>query len=333
METDESLISAARRGDLTAVRRILVLDVNYSDEHGWTALMYAVKGGHDEVVKYLMRRGAHFDQPDSSGWTPLMRAAREGHNEIVQIFIAATGKTDVNYSDEHGWTALLRASQKRHTEVIETLIEAGAEVDQANQRGETALMFAAQKRDIRTVRVLIKAKATVDQVDGHGRTALMFAAQEGDMDSVKALVEARASTNKADEDGMTAAMYAARRGNMMVLEYLLENTKELSSDTARAIYDRLSKRNRQVPWARKKNIALMAQSSEKEDTKMRVLLRLCSCMDIKRRPWKMRGWIRNVKRTKTLIDASVLHPDLRPIVTEYLGFIPAPDYKRTVESR
>ena len=46
---------------------------------GNTALSYACCGGHEEVVKILLERGASIEEPNENGHTPLMEAASGGH--------------------------------------------------------------------------------------------------------------------------------------------------------------------------------------------------------------------------------------------------------------
>lgn len=67
--TNKTLISASRGGEANVVHSCLSssCDVNYRDENnGWTALMYARRGGHEGIVKLLefYHEIAHLPQPD-----------------------------------------------------------------------------------------------------------------------------------------------------------------------------------------------------------------------------------------------------------------------------
>jgi len=61
------------------------LDVNTKTSEGITALMYAAKGGHAEVVRVLLDRNADANAKDKDGKTALMLAEEEGHTEIVKL--------------------------------------------------------------------------------------------------------------------------------------------------------------------------------------------------------------------------------------------------------
>ncbi len=50
--------------------------VDGTDEEGNTALMFASAGGHEQLVRFLLRKGAAVDRRNHYGWTPLMQAAR-----------------------------------------------------------------------------------------------------------------------------------------------------------------------------------------------------------------------------------------------------------------
>lgn len=62
---NEDLLQASKRGDALKVRKLLErassVDVNYQDKNGWSALMYAVRGGHDKSVNWILERGANPD--------------------------------------------------------------------------------------------------------------------------------------------------------------------------------------------------------------------------------------------------------------------------------
>lgn len=68
-------------GDLESARRVLedpggFGHVDGTDEEGNTALMFAAAGGHEQLVRFLLRKGASVDRRNHYGWTPLMQAAR-----------------------------------------------------------------------------------------------------------------------------------------------------------------------------------------------------------------------------------------------------------------
>lgn len=97
-----SLIEASRSGDVAAVRAAFegeqTQDINAVDEAGQSALMAAVKGGHQDVVQELLSRGADRNEALAQGFgqsgTPIADQlneagrqdypAQEGHQEGEQ---------------------------------------------------------------------------------------------------------------------------------------------------------------------------------------------------------------------------------------------------------
>jgi hypothetical protein len=99
----EQLQDAARKGDASAVRKLLDegVDVNTKFRYGTTALFYACDHGHLDVVKVLLDKGADLTLKDTFyGFTPLMLAVspaqkrKPEHTEIAKLLIAkgAPGK-------------------------------------------------------------------------------------------------------------------------------------------------------------------------------------------------------------------------------------------------
>ena len=94
---NSELIAAAFKGDTETVRLLLDkgANVNAKDEDGGTALMFASVNGHTDTVKMLLKRGANpnITAKSSSGTvSALIYAKRMGHEEIVNILKKAGAK-------------------------------------------------------------------------------------------------------------------------------------------------------------------------------------------------------------------------------------------------
>lgn len=55
-----------------------LVPVDSTDEEGNTALQFASASGHENLVRFLLRKGTSVDSRNNYGWTPLMQAARWG---------------------------------------------------------------------------------------------------------------------------------------------------------------------------------------------------------------------------------------------------------------
>ncbi|KAK2760349.1 hypothetical protein FQN54_002418 [Arachnomyces sp. PD_36] len=81
---------AALKGHETAVRRLLARceDINLRDRCSRTALSWASKGGHENVVKLLLNQAdVDADPKDTYGFTPLSLASWGGHERVVKLLL------------------------------------------------------------------------------------------------------------------------------------------------------------------------------------------------------------------------------------------------------
>jgi ankyrin repeat protein len=61
------------------------------DIENWTTLSWALKRGHEGIVKLLLEKGADANAADRAGWTPLRWATQNGHVDVVKLLsVAAT---------------------------------------------------------------------------------------------------------------------------------------------------------------------------------------------------------------------------------------------------
>jgi ankyrin repeat protein len=86
-----SLISAAKRGDLIALKEAILsgTDLNSTDSQGWTALFHAAHRGDLEAVRLLIEAGADVNHGKENGFTALFSAVMSGHVETVRALLAA----------------------------------------------------------------------------------------------------------------------------------------------------------------------------------------------------------------------------------------------------
>ena len=129
-------------------------------EDGDTCLMVAASGGHFDVCRLLIDKGAQVKAKGFHGFTPLHRAAWQGHIEIVRLLCdrgadvearlfgcypgsrplhlaAADGRisvmkdlievrnADINAKDDCGWTVLTTAINRRKADIVAYLISKG----------------------------------------------------------------------------------------------------------------------------------------------------------------------------------------------------------------
>lgn len=126
-DTDESnqncpqdFIDAAMRGDLELVKRLLPdVDINCTNDMGYTALYFAAEAGHLPVVKFLLENDAIVDWSGFMGKTPLHAAAEGGHLDVVKWLVK--NDADANHMADNGFIPIDVAWQMGKHDVVEFL--------------------------------------------------------------------------------------------------------------------------------------------------------------------------------------------------------------------
>ncbi|XP_078667214.1 uncharacterized protein LOC144909035 [Branchiostoma floridae x Branchiostoma belcheri] len=221
---DALLKITAWTGDEDKVKTLLQagVQVNTENSEGETPLWDAVRGGHSNIVRLLLQKGADpgagANTASGTEKTSLWLAAERGHVEVVSIL--AQAGADLNMADDEGRTPLLVATEKGHAEVMSILIQAGADLDKADRVGRTPLWRAAGSGHVEVVSILSQAGADLDKADKHQQTPLWAAAFFGNMEVVKVLIEAGADISKPDETGKTPYQVAIERKHIDVAQVI-----------------------------------------------------------------------------------------------------------------
>ncbi len=125
MRKYHSIVDAAEEGDLKSVQSMLSEghDVNTRGFFKVTPLMYAVTGGHADIVRLLLQQPTlDPNMMNSGGTTALMAAARQGNVEILRLLLADE-RTDANFVGKWGGTAMINAAGYGKTEAVKELLK------------------------------------------------------------------------------------------------------------------------------------------------------------------------------------------------------------------
>jgi ankyrin repeat protein len=107
--SESTLFDFARVGDLRGLANLLLqgseIDIDVTNERGYSALMLAVYNGEQDFCEVLLRYGANPDSVDVMGNTVLMGAAYKGDLAILKLLlecgadITLVNKTKMNVRD------------------------------------------------------------------------------------------------------------------------------------------------------------------------------------------------------------------------------------------
>jgi len=196
------LADAVIKKDTLKIEQLLQSGVDINIQHstsGTTTLMIASSYYYyDDVVEYLINKGADVNLKDNEGKTALLWAAS---NSLPNAKILVENGAKVNIAANDGMTPFLQAtlgisSGKVPFEICELLRKKGANINAAlnkkNASGWTALHFAATNGDVELVKYLIKYGAKISKATSEGSTPLFLAKLEGNDEVVKILKNAGA---------------------------------------------------------------------------------------------------------------------------------------------
>ena len=149
--------------------------------------------------------------------------------DAVSKLVQAGANVDV--ADEYDFTILMTAVSMGSTDLVKTLVQAGANVQTTNKQDDhTALMYASSQGHVDIVTVLVQAGANVEAKDKkYGSTALSHAVSSGHVDIVTILVRAGANTETKNVVGKTALHLAAAEGKVDIVAVLLRARANLEA--------------------------------------------------------------------------------------------------------
>ena len=174
---------------------------------GETPLMAASRSGNPLVITQLIDKGANVNTRGPRGQTALMWAVSEQHPDVVKVLLARGAEI---HARSDVWNEMMAAPPHGKPE-YNRLIPHG---------GDTALMFAARVGDLASARLLLDAGANVNDADAWGVSADVLAAHSGFTGIVELLLDRGADAN-ASGPGFTALHEAIMRRDEKMVTALL----------------------------------------------------------------------------------------------------------------
>jgi ankyrin repeat protein len=167
-------------------------DIMFLINHGFNIKGYSLVGpasaGDIKLVKYLMNKGISVNTVSDGQESALMSAVVSGHLEMVKLLIKNGAHLEYKCADENNDTVVITAAGLGSRHILEYLIKKGSDINYQNKKGETALMRSAANYILEdNVKVLLKHKANKSLKNKKGKTALDIAKAKGNKDIINAL--------------------------------------------------------------------------------------------------------------------------------------------------
>lgn len=250
---DALMLAAYHNQRIPIIQTILdnEADPNAQDELGHTPLMAAAVAGNDEVMQYLISRGADANAVDKTGLSVLDYFNKRAYLTTLDFKAANNASPSAELKEKfrfiaenhHKYNKLLKEGifAADADAAAEMAILNLADIDVKDEQGCTTFLNAAHNNSpLSILKKLIEAKADINATCENGKTALMYlSAQAGagsnpslQIEKAKFLIASGADVNKADVAGNTPLMYAAaHNADISYIEMLLKAGAEVNAES------------------------------------------------------------------------------------------------------
>ncbi|EQC31905.1 TKL protein kinase [Saprolegnia diclina VS20] len=232
------ILVAAHKGSVAIAQRLLQSGANLLsvDKDGHGVVSYAAMGGHTDMIRFLVQKGANPSATSIARGTPLISAC--GWGQLAAVVALLQAGATVNQSDaepclhvaasnghsaivalllkagaDHGGTALYAAARSGHSDIVRQLAYAKAQLDKPARDGSTPVIVARCNQHASVLEVLHDVRTK--------KMELLHAVRHGHLAAVRALLAEGLSVNETDEHGNTLVHLALLGRHEALLAELL----------------------------------------------------------------------------------------------------------------
>ncbi|XP_046578687.1 uncharacterized protein LOC124286366 [Haliotis rubra] len=218
---------SSENGNLSTVNFLISLklfDVNKKEKSlSQTAVMFAAKGGHEDVYLRLLSEGADLTITDAYNTDCLMLACEGGNISIVKHILSM--KTfDINRrGGTSNQTPIMMALDNRDYDVYHLLVSEGADLTIKDEDNRDCLMVACQVGNISIVKHILSMKTCdINRRGGFAeKTPIMMALEREHYNVYHVLVSEGADLTITDAFNTDCLMLACEGGNISIVKHIL----------------------------------------------------------------------------------------------------------------
>ncbi|KAJ6252994.1 ankyrin repeat [Anaeramoeba flamelloides] len=201
-----------------------LLDARNSD--GATLLQLCSLTGLSSVVKHLLSCSVDLSlKIPQNGKTALHCACISG--DLLSLHYLIQAGANIEEADNFGNTPLMSAAENGNTTIIYYLSQMSVSVNQKNLSSFGALHFAAYKGQVDSIRLLNSLGANLNDQDNNGNTPIHLAIEQDEFKAVQTLAQIGSKFNISNNSKLTPFQYAQRLGKTKMSNYLSKYSRSI----------------------------------------------------------------------------------------------------------
>jgi ankyrin repeat protein len=222
------LLKACERGNLTTVDLLIKAGANpnfINDDDGFTALIWAVRQNHLEVVRLLLRLGVKdiINNIDKTNNNALSLSIINNNLEIVKELFKHGANPNFNYINNDN--LLLLAIDNNYVEIVKELLNNSIDIHYKNSiTSETPLLKAIKSNNLNIVIELLNHGINISEINSiTGDTPLILAIKSNNLNIVIELLNRGVNIDEINSiTGDTPLMLAIKRRYFNIVSELLK---------------------------------------------------------------------------------------------------------------
>ncbi len=199
---------------------LFFLSINQVNAH---PLIDAADNSNIKKLQEMLTQGVDINVTNNAGYTALHRASYHGYLKIVKYLLDAGA--NVNAKTMDGYTPLDSAVSNNHLQIVKLLISKGASFESIRRNKQQPIDIAERKGYAEIVKELLKMKGMYLEDRRQNGTPLFWASENNHLDIVLFLLNSGVSVNKTSF-GITPLEISARKGNNKIVNVLKKKADE-----------------------------------------------------------------------------------------------------------